>query len=135
MNKVLVITSGEDDLGKTEHALSKVNGNSGSAVACCEIKPLSNEALVQHGRCEKPSPTEARPKCADASDCCGAARAVGSSTLTQIEVCFNENQKEYEFVPYPGAAPIQYQFICLESGMKLMASTLFSAVSIAMTML
>ena len=46
MNKVLVITSGEDDLGLTDTVLSKVNGNSGSAVACCEIKKLENTALI-----------------------------------------------------------------------------------------
>ena len=84
--------SGEDDLGKGGAALSSVNGNSGVAVACCEIKKLENTALIQHGRCEKPTTTAERPKCKDPKDCCGAARAVGSSTLTQIEVCFDRTQ-------------------------------------------
>ena len=35
MFKTLVIMSGEDDLGKSDAALSKVNGNAGQAIACC----------------------------------------------------------------------------------------------------
>jgi len=135
IGKIMVITSGEDDLGKGGSNLSKTTGNAGAAVACCEIKDLEKTALIKHGRCEKPEIDGTRPTCKDSLDCCGAARAIGAASLTQMELCYDKDATSYPFVERPGATPLQYQFVCIaDSGMRLLASSLITVATIAYMM-
>jgi len=40
MDKILVVHADEDDLGDGDNAESKVSGNSGARVACCQIRNM-----------------------------------------------------------------------------------------------